>query len=234
MLAAGSLDKAQDIQLAAYQKMDAALKATGRPMVYSLCQYGFFQPWRWAPLVGGNSWRTTGDIEDKFARMLQIGLSQAGLSKFAGPGHWNDPDMLEVGNGGMSPIEYRTHMSLWALLAAPLLAGNDLSTMTPDTTAILTNREIIAVDQDVAGMQGDRVKAEGGLEIWAKPLAGGAKAVGLFNLSDQPAYLEVSFADLGFAGPVKARDLWAGKDLGALAGYKVAVPAHGVVVLRVG
>jgi len=234
MLAAGSLDKAQDIQLAAYQKMDAALKATGRPMVYSLCQYGFFQPWRWAPSVGGNSWRTTGDIEDKFARMLQIGLSQAGLSKFAGPGHWNDPDMLEVGNGGMSPIEYRTHMSLWALLAAPLLAGNDLSTMTPDTTAILTNREIIAVDQDVAGMQGDRVKAEGGLEIWAKPLAGGAKAVGLFNLSDQPAYLEVSFADLGFAGPVKARDLWAGKDLGALAGYKVAVPAHGVVVLRVG
>jgi len=234
MLAAGSLDKAQDIQLAAYRKMDAALKATRRPMVYSLCQYGFFQPWRWAPSVGGNSWRTTGDISDSFPRMLQIGLSQAGLSKFAGPGHWNDPDMLEVGNGGMSAIEYRTHMSLWALLAAPLLAGNDLSTMTPETLSILTNREVIAIDQDAAGAQGDRVKAEGGLEIWAKPLAGGAKAVGLFNLSDQPAYLEVKFSELGFAGPVKARDLWAGKDLGAMAEYKVAVPAHGVVMLRVG
>jgi len=234
MIAAGSLDKAQEIQLAAYRKMDAALKATGRPMVYSLCQYGFFQPWRWAPSVDGNSWRTTGDIEDKFQRMLQIGLSQAGLAKFAGPGHWNDPDMLEVGNGGMTAIEYRTHMSLWALLAAPLLAGNDLSTMTPETTAILTNHEIIAVDQDVAGVQGDRVKVEGGLEIWAKPLAGGAKAVGLFNLSDQPAYLEVKFSELGFAGPVRARDLWAAKDLGAMAAYKVEIPAHGVVMLRVG
>jgi len=234
MLAAGSLDKAQDIQLAAYRKMDAALKATGRPMVYSLCQYGFFQPWRWGASVGGNSWRTTGDIEDKFPRMLQIGLSQAGLSKFAGPGHWNDPDMLEVGNGGMSAIEYRTHMSLWALLAAPLLAGNDLSTMSPETLSILTNHEVIAVDQDPAGAQGDRVKAEGGLEIWAKPLAGGAKAVGLFNLSDQPAYLEVNFADLGFTGPVRARDLWAAKDLGAMTTYKVAVPAHGTVLLRVG
>jgi alpha-galactosidase len=234
MIAAGSLDKAQQIQLAAYRKMDAALKATGRPMVYSLCQYGFYQPWRWAPSVDGNSWRTTGDIEDKFQRMLQIGLSQAGLAKFAGPGHWNDPDMLEVGNGGMTAIEYRTHMSLWALLAAPLLAGNDLSTMTPETTAILTNHEIIAVDQDVAGVQGDRVKVEGGLEIWAKPLAGGAKAVGLFNLSDQPAYLEVKFSELGFAGPVRARDLWAAKDLGAMAAYKVEIPAHGVVMLRVG
>jgi alpha-galactosidase len=234
MIAAGSIDKAQEIELAAYRKMDAALKATGRPMVYSLCQYGFYQPWRWGPSVGGNSWRTTGDIEDKFQRMLQIGLSQAGLAKFAGPGHWNDPDMLEVGNGGMSAIEYRTHMSLWALLAAPLLAGNDLSTMTPETTAILTNREIIAVDQDAAGAQGDRVKAEGGLEIWAKPLADGGKAVGLFNLSDQPAWLEVNFADVGFSGPVKARDLWAAKDLGTIAGYKVQAPAHGVVMLKVG
>jgi alpha-galactosidase len=234
MIAAGSLDKAQDIELAAYRKMDAALKATGRPIVYSLCQYGFFQPWRWGPSMGGNSWRTTGDITDKFPRMLQIGLSQAGLSKFAGPGHWNDPDMLEVGNGGMTAVEYRTHMSLWALLAAPLLAGNDLSTMSPETMAILTNREIIAVDQDPAGVQGDRVKAEGGLEIWAKPLAGGAKAVGLFNLSDQPAWLEVHFAELGFVGPVKARDLWAAKDLGMIWAYRVEVPEHGVVMLRVG
>ena len=234
MIAANSLDKAQDIELAAYRKMDAALKATGRPIVYSLCQYGFAQVWRWGASVGGNSWRTTGDISDTFPRMLQIGLSQAGLSKFAGPGHWNDPDMLEVGNGGMSAIEYRTHMSLWALLAAPLLAGNDLGAMSPETLSILTNRELIAIDQDSAGIQGDRIKAEGELEIWARPLADGGKAVGLFNLSDHPSYLEVNFADLGFTGPVKARDLWAAKDLGAMTAYKVAVPSHGVVMLRVG
>jgi alpha-galactosidase len=131
MKATGSLDKAQEIELAAYKKMDAAIKATGRPMVYSLCQYGVAQVWRWGGSVGGNLWRTTGDINDHFSRMVQIGLGQAGLSKYAKPGEWNDPDMLEVGNGGMNPIEYRTHMSLWALLAAPLLAGNDLTKMTP-------------------------------------------------------------------------------------------------------
>ncbi len=125
-------------------------------------------------------------------------------------------------------------MSLWALLAAPLLAGNDLGAMSPETLSILTNRELIAIDQDSAGIQGDRIKAEGELEIWARPLADGGKAVGLFNLSDHPSYLEVNFADLGFTGPVKARDLWAAKDLGAMTAYKVAVPSHGVVMLRVG
>src|SRR6185312_13513759 len=119
MQASGSLEKAQAIELAAYEKMGAALKAVGRPMVYSLCQYGFYQPWRWGPSVGGQLWRTAGDITDKFARMVQIGESQAGLARFQTPGHWNDPDMLEVGNGGMNANEYRTHMSLWAILAAP-------------------------------------------------------------------------------------------------------------------
>jgi alpha-galactosidase len=234
MYAAGSLEGAQAIELAAYRRMDAALKATGRPIVYSLCQYGFAQVWRWGGSVGGNLWRTTGDIEDKYPRMVQIGFGQAGLSKFARPGNWNDPDMLEVGNGGMKPDEYRTHMSLWALLAAPLLAGNDLTTMTPATTAMLTNREVIAIDQDSAGMQGDRVSAEGPLEIWAKPLAGGAKAVGLFNLSDLPTEMEVDFAAVGFKGAVTARDVWAAKDLGRLAGrFKAMIPAHGTVLLRV-
>jgi alpha-galactosidase len=176
MLAAGGLEKAQDIELKAYLKMRDAIAATGRPMVYSLCQYGFYQPWRWGPAVGGDLWRTTGDITDKFPRMIQIGLSQAGLSKLQKPGHWNDPDMLEVGNGGMNPIEYRTHMSLWAILAAPLLAGNDLSKMTPETLAILGNKGVIAIDQDPMGKQGDRVHSEGPLEIWVRPLAGGAKA----------------------------------------------------------
>jgi alpha-galactosidase len=233
MIAAGSLEAAQAIELAAYDKMGKALAATGRPIVYSLCQYGFYQVWRWGGSVGGNLWRTTGDIEDKYPRMVQIGFGQAGLAKYAKPGNWNDPDMLEVGNGGMTDIEYRTHMSLWALLAAPLLAGNDLSHMTPETLSILTNRDVIAIDQDALGAQGDRVKAEGPLEIWAKPLAGGAKAVGLFNLSDLPANMHVDFADLGVSGSAKVRDAWAGKDLGpSLRDYKTMVPAHGVVLLR--
>jgi alpha-galactosidase len=214
--------------------MEAALTATGRPIVYSLCQYGVAQVWRWGGSVGGNLWRTTGDITDKFSRMTQIGFGQAGLSKYAQPGRWNDPDMLEVGNGGMTPVEYRTHMSLWALLAAPLLAGNDLTKMTPDSLAILTNHEVIAIDQDPAGRQGDRVAAEGPLEVWAKPLSGGGKAVGLFNLSDQPSYVEVNYADLGIKALVATRDVWAAKDLGKLRSYRVLVMGHGVVLLRLG
>ncbi len=232
MQAAGGLEQAHAIELAAYEKMGAALKLTGRPIVYSLCQYGFYQPWRWGRSVGGVLWRTTGDITDKFPRMIQIAESQAGLSKFQTPGAWNDPDMLEVGNGGMNGIEYRTHMSLWAILAAPLLAGNDLTKMTPEALEILGNKGVIAIDQDPAGKQGDRVKQEGPLEVWARPLAGGAKAVGLFNLSDLPANMELKTADLGLKGKAAMHDVWADKDLGALASYKVVVPAHGVVLLR--
>ena len=240
MIAAGSLEKAQAIELAAYRKMGDALRATGRPIVYSLCQYGFSPVWRWGGDVGGNLWRTTGDIEDKYPRMAAIGFGQAGLSKFAKPGQWNDPDMLEVGNGGMTPTEYRTHMSLWALLAAPLLAGNDLSKMTPETVAILTNRDVIAVDQDALGVQGDRLWQEGPLEIWTKPLAGGDKAVGLFNTSDLPAKIEVDLRSVGFVteggyfAMVKVRDVWSGKSVESWHGRQsFDVPAHGVVLLRV-
>ncbi len=129
----------------------------------------------------GNLWRTTGDINDTYERMSLIGFGQNGLEKFAGPGHWNDPDMLEVGNGGMKRDEYRTHMALWALLAAPLLAGNDLRSMSPEMKEILLNSEVIAVDQDAKGIQGHRIWQEGPLEIWVKPLANGSHAVGLFN-----------------------------------------------------
>jgi len=233
MQAAGSLEKAQAIELAAYEKMGRALKATGRPIVYSLCQYGFYQPWRWGTSVGGELWRTTGDITDKFARMIQIAESQAGLARFQTPGHWNDPDMLEVGNGGMNAIEYRTHMSLWAILAAPLLAGNDLSAMSPETLAILSNRGVIAIDQDPLGKQGDRLRQEGPLELWVRPLAGGAKAVGLFNLSDLPANMEVSAAELSLPGAAAMHDVWADKDLGRLKTFHAVVPGHGVVLLRV-
>lgn len=226
-------DEAHQIMIDAYRKMHDALSKTGRPIVFSLCQYGNDAVWRWGTGVGGNLWRTTGDINDHYARMAEIGFGQAGLARFAGPGHWNDPDMLEVGNGGMNAEEYRTHMSLWAILAAPLLAGNDLSTMTPETIAILTNKEVIAVDQDRLGREGDRVSEEGPIEIWARPLAGGAKAVGIFNRHDTPLSKTVDFQQLGYDGPVQVRDLWQGKDLGSMTGsYKVVIPGHGVIFLR--
>jgi alpha-galactosidase len=234
MEAAGSPEAAHKLMLDAYAKMHIALQQTGRPMVYSLCQYGADAVWHWGALVGGNSWRTTGDISDKYSSMTQIGFGQAGLAKYAGPGHWNDPDMLEVGNGGMNLEEYRTHMSLWALLAAPLLAGNDLSTMRPETIALLTNREVIAIDQDPLGQQADRVWAEGTQEIWARLLADGSKAIGIFNRFDWPQDIEFSFREFGFKGGVKGRDIWAAKDLGTLPNnYRVRVPSHGVVLLRV-
>ncbi|HEY4381871.1 MAG TPA: glycoside hydrolase family 27 protein [Acidobacteriaceae bacterium] len=234
MKAAGTPEAAHQVMIDAYKKMDKALRSTGRPIVYSLCQYGNDAVWEWGPSVGGNLWRTTGDISDKYSSMADIGFGQAGLARFAAPGHWNDPDMLEVGNGGMNTDEYRTHMSLWAILAAPLLAGNDLSTMTPETIALLTNRDVIAVDQDSAGKEGDRVSAEGPIEVWARSLADGSKAVGIFNRHQLPLTAHVDFRSLGFSKAVKARDLWQGKDLGSMSpDYSVQIPAHGVVFLKV-
>jgi len=164
--------------------------------------------------------------------MTLIGFSQAGLAKYAGPGHWNDPDMLEVGKGKLTLDENRTHMSLWALLASPLLAGNDLSKMKPETSQILTNREVIAIDQDPLGKQGDRVSAVGPVEIWAKPLKGGAKAIGLFNRDDTALPITLKLSDVGFSASAKARDVWQAKDLGKLqATYTATVPRHGVALL---
>jgi alpha-galactosidase len=234
MKATPTPEAAHKMMVDAYVKMRDALRSTGRPIVYSLCQYGDDAVWEWGTEVGGNLWRTTGDINDHYARMAEIGFSQAGLARFAGPGHWNDPDMLEVGNGGMNTEEYRTHMSLWAILAAPLLAGNDLSKMTPETVALLTNKDVIAVDQDPAGKQGDRVWAEGPIEVWSRTLADGSKAVGVFNRQPSVMTATVDFKKLGFAGAVKAKDLWQGKDLGASAApITVKIPGHGVVFLRV-
>ena len=227
-------EKAFEIQKAAYEKMHKALLATGRPIVFSLCQYGWNDVWKWGPEVGGNLWRTTGDISDHYSRMEEIGFSQAGLSKYAAPGHWNDQDMLEVGNGGMTNDEYRQHMTLWVILAAPLLAGNDLSKMSPETLAILTNKEVIAVDQDKLGKQGDRVWAEGPKEIWAKPLSGGEKAVALFNRAPDPKSITLKLSDVGFGANAKLRDLWTGKSVTATNGsYTVQIPKHGAVLLRI-
>jgi alpha-galactosidase len=216
-----------------YKKMHDAIARTGRPIVFSLCEYGWELVWRWGAGVGGNLWRTTGDIEDTYDSMTRIGFGQAGLEAFAGPGHWNDPDMLEIGNGGMSHEEYVTHMTLWCLLAAPLLAGNDLTRATPRDMAILLNKEAIAVDQDPKGVQGHRVSAEGPLEVWAKPLADGSVAVGFFSRA--AAFpVKVNFKDLGLSGSVHVRDLWQYKDLGTFEGeFTAQVPRHGAVLVRI-
>ena len=229
-------DKAKQMQLMheAYEKMHQALLKSGRPIVYSLCQYGWDDVWKWGPNVGGNLWRTTGDINDTWERMSEIGFGQMGLARYAGPGHWNDPDMLEVGNGGMTEDEYRTHMSLWAILAAPLLAGNDLGKMSPETLAILTNKEVIAVDQDRLGKQGDRASALGQTEIWTKPLSNGALAAGLFNRDDVEHSVTLNLRDIGFPERAKLRDLWKHEDVSATRGsFTATVPAHGVVMLKV-
>jgi len=217
-----------------YAKFRDALAQAGRAIVFSICNWGVDGPWLWGPHTG-NLWRTTGDISDRWDRMALIGFDQDGLEKFAGPGHWNDPDMLEVGNGGMSHDEYVTHMSLWALLAAPLLAGNDLRAMDADTKEILTNPEIIAVDQDSKGVQGHRLWDEGPLEIWARPLADGSQAVGLFNRDQSELPITLDLKILGINGTARLRDMWKHQDLGSLSGgsYTIVLPKHGVVMLKV-
>jgi alpha-galactosidase len=166
--------------------------------------------------------------------MIAIGFSQAGLSKFGGPGHWNDPDMLEVGNGKMTDDEYKTHMSLWVLLAAPLLAGNDLSKMTEADKSILMNSEAIAIDQDSLGKQGDRLYESGDLDVWTKPLSGGRVAVGLFNRSWSVRDVSVDLAAIGFKNGATIRDVWKQADLGHKSGvYSQSLPKHGVALLIV-
>jgi alpha-galactosidase len=225
---------AKDLMIAAYRKMGDALKATGRPILYSLCQYGVDQPWKWGPGVGAQMWRTTDDIDDSYGRMITIGFSQAGLSKYAGPGHWNDPDMLEIGNGKMTEDEYRTHMSLWVLLAAPLIAGNDLSKMTEADKNLLMNKEAIAIDQDALGKQGDRLYQSGDFDVWAKPLSDGRIAVGLFNRSWDNRDVSVDLAEIGFQSGASLRDVWKQKDLGRHSGvFTDTIPKHGVTLLIV-
>src|SRR5439155_13841794 len=158
---------------AVYQKMGDALLKTGRPIVYSLCQYGRLDVWKWGADVGGNLWRTTGDIGDRWDSMTRIGFGQNDHAPFAKPGHWNDPDMLEIGNGGMTTDEYRTHMALWSLLAAPLIAGNDLRSMTDETKSILMNQEVIAIDQDTDYKPVTSVSSEGKIEVLMRPLHDG-------------------------------------------------------------
>jgi len=230
---ASKVYKPEEMQ-GAYRKMYDAIRRTGRPMVYSLCQYGLEAVWRWGPKVGGNMWRTTDDIGGDYDRMSLFGFQHNGLDKFVGPGHWNDPDILQIGIGKLSNDEGRTQMTLWCLLAAPLLAGNDLTKMTRETLEILTNPEVIAVDQDSLGAAAHRVWQEGPLEVWMKPLADGSKAVGLFNRSGSPLPISVRFATLGLGHSAQVRDLWARKDLGTVQEkYTAEVPKHGAAMIKV-
>ena len=236
---------------AAYALMHAALDATGRPIVLSICEWGKAQPWLWGKRVGGNLWRATGDIQDRWEGkkewspgdccsygVVDIIDAVADLYSYAGPGHWNDPDMLEVGNGGMTDTEYRSHFSFWALLAAPLIAGNDLRTMPPEIHDILTNKEVIAINQDPLGRQGHRVRKDDQLkvDVWAKQLADGSRAVILFNRGTAEQNIAVNWEEIGYPANIVAsvRDLWQHKDLGKQAGKTAAtVPAHGVAMLAV-
>jgi alpha-galactosidase len=226
----------------AYSLMSDALKASGRDIVFSICEWGNSKPWLWAANVG-NLWRTTGDIYDHWQGprtyslgMLDIVDRNEPLWPYAGPGHWNDPDMLEIGNGGMTDAEYRAHFSLWAMMAAPLIAGNDVAAMSDATRAILLNKEVIAVDQDRLGIQGRRVRKDGDSELWVKPLAGGGRAVLLLNRGATPVQIGFSWDEIGYPARLKARirDLWQHKDLPRRAGsFSAAVEPHGVAMLRI-
>ena len=224
------------IMIAAYDKMDKALKATGRPIVYSFCQYGWDAVWEWAPSVGGNLWRTTGDIYPAWDRMYAIVSQQDGLESYAGPGHWNDPDMLEVGNGKLSVEENRSHFTWWAMLAAPLLAGNDLPNMKPAIHDILTNRDVIAIDQDPLGKQGKKAYANGEVEVWTRHLKGGALAIAVFNVgsdrySTHPFHLNLG--KLGLHGPQTGKDLWTGKPITLTNDQAIELPSHNVLLVRI-
>jgi len=224
------------IMIAAYDKMDKALKATGRPIVLSLCQYGWDAVWEWAPALGGNLWRTTGDISPHWDRVYAILSQQDGLAKYAGPGHWNDPDMLEVGNGKLSLAENRSHFSMWAMLAAPLLAGNDLPNMKPEIKAILTNADVIAIDQDKLGKQGTRAYSDGEVEVWTRHLSGGALAVAVLAAGDtrystHPFHLDLT--KLGLHGPQQGKDLWTGKPITLTEHMPIEIASHDILLVRI-
>lgn len=219
---------------AVYQKMGDALVATGRPIVYSLCEYGREDVQEWGADVGGNLWRTTDDIHDSWGSMIANVERQAAFAPYAGPGHWNDPDMLEIGNGGMTSDEYRTQMSLWALVAAPLLAGNNLQKMTEETKSILLNKEVIVIDQDLLGKQAVPER-QGDLETWIKPLSDGGAAVGVVNLGSSTKTATIRTAGLRLRGTVThARNLWSHEEVQFAQGvYSATVMPHATLLLRI-
>jgi len=234
-----------------YRLMRDALEKAGRPVVFCICEWGSQQPWEWGKGIG-HLWRTTYDIRpcwdcgekvvyqgnefENFIGFTKILDQQVGLESYAGPGHWNDPDMLEVGNGNLSLDENRAHFSLWCILSAPLMLGNDIRNLSPEILKILTNKEVIAVNQDPLGKQGVKVRDDGDLEVWMKQLSDGSRAVVLFNRSDYPTSMTVNWNEIGYPAHLKAkvRDLWKKKEMGKHLGkYSVEVPSHGVVMIKV-
>ncbi|HEX8279544.1 MAG TPA: glycoside hydrolase family 27 protein, partial [Segetibacter sp.] len=238
----------------AYKTITAAIRKAGRPIVLSICEWGNDNPWRWGPTVG-HLWRTTGDIYNCFDcindhgswkswGVMQILDKQEGLRKYAAPGHWNDPDMLEVGNGKLTPGEDRAHFSMWAMIAAPLIAGNDLRSMTPEVKEILTNKEVIAVNQDSLGVQGFKYAVKDSVETWFKPLKGGDWAMAFLNRSKRPQPIEFNWTEPvndtvakaaldGKQGVYKIRNLWTKKDAGDTKNpLKATVPPHDILLVR--
>ncbi len=234
---------------ASYANMRAALDASGRGIVLSICEWGTAKPWLWGKEAGGNSWRTSGDIQDRWQGKrewnpgnccsygaMDIVDVEAELYSYAGPGHWNDPDMLEVGNGGMTDTEYRSHFSLWAILAAPLIAGNDLRDMRPEIHDILTNKEVIAVDQDALGQQAWRVWQDGDSEVWAKQMKDGSRAVILLNRGASENEISVNWKDVGYPEHITAsvRNLWQHKEAGKFTvKFSATVPSHAVTMITI-
>jgi alpha-galactosidase len=232
--------------------MKNALVKAGRPIVFSICEWGLNEPWTWAPEIGGNLWRTTFDIRpcwdcgkpgivngqeiENFIGFTKILDRQVGLESYAGPGHWNDPDMLEVGNGELTYDENVAHFSLWCVLAAPLMLGNDIRNMSDDILEIITNEEVIAVNQDPLGRQGKKVRDDGDYEVWSRELHDGSRAVVLFNRSENGHEMQFAWHEVGLPDNMRfhVRDLWQKRDIRTFDGsYSAVVPAHGVVMVKV-
>lgn len=238
-----------------YRLMSQKLKEAGRPIVFSLCEWGDNKPWNWGKEIG-HLWRTTGDIYDCFDceknhgtwsswGVMRILDMQDGLREYAGPGHWNDPDMLEVGNGGLSVNEARAHFSMWCMLAAPLIAGNDLRNMNAETISILTNADAIAINQDPIGVQGLKVESVEGLETWVKPLSNGEWALCFLNRSAEPKTIsydwktkvvkdEFAKRELnGASQQYNIKDVWTKKSLGnTQKTLKATIPSHDVLMVK--
>lgn len=225
-----------------YIFMRLCLDRVDRDIVYSLCQYGMGEVWKWGAEVGGNCWRSTGDIVDTWGSMSGIGFAQDEIAPYAGPGHWNDPDMLVVGKVGwgpnlrdsrLTPNEQYTHISLWSLLCSPLLIGCDLTQLDEFTLNLLTNDEVLEVNQDPLGRQARRVSQDGYLEVWAKKMEDGSVAASLFNRDETPKTVTARWSDLGLSGAMRVRDLWRQKDIGTFENaFETEVPRHGVVLVR--
>ena len=230
-------------QIKPYRVMGAALRKEPRDIMFSLCQYGMADVWTWGASIGGNCWRTTGDIQDNWGSLRSIFTSQNGHERYAGPGHWNDPDMLMVGIVGfgnthpthLKPNEQILHISMWSLLSAPLLIGCDLTRLDPFTKALLTNDDVLDVDQDPLGKPAGRIAQDGDAQVWARPLFDGTRAVGLVNVGAETADVSVTWAQLGLTGRQPVRDLWQHKGLGTFSNsFTVSVPAHGCVLIKIG